>query len=213
MCEITPAAPACLQQSPAPPQGTLRARATGEAIRASYLMAPARRLPPANRPASPGIHHCQPPRSGPIALTAACRLSRSMLALSEVFFDAVLKHAHLDFKMNTHVCDSRYVAGVSATALSRHALPSRLLHCRGHTVGGSGAMIVTLLVSHSHPPLRRPFRLCDWRLADRPAAAERDAARAERVGSASLACDVSCLCARGSRSCRGCCTRCASSRA
>ena len=106
-CEIKRIATACLPESPAPPQGTLRARATGEAIRASYLMAPAHRLPPATRPASPGIHHCQPPRLRPIALIAACRLSRSMLALSEIFFDAVSTHAHLDFKMNTHMCGSR----------------------------------------------------------------------------------------------------------
>jgi hypothetical protein len=80
-CEITRVATACLQQSPAPSQGTLRARATGEAIRASCLMAPARRLPPATRPASPGIHHCQPPRLRSMLAGRASALSSFFLGL------------------------------------------------------------------------------------------------------------------------------------
>ena len=124
--------------------------------------------------------------------------------------DAVSKHARVDFKMSTYMCDSRCVANVRSNALARHALPSWPLHCCGHSVGSSGAWFVFALVPHSHPPLHRPFRLCDWRLADRLAAAERDAARAQQVGSASLACAVPCMCAQGSRLYRGCCARCAS---
>ena len=68
-------------------------------------------------------------------------------------------------------------------------------------------------LAHSRPSLRRAIRLCDWSLADRPAAAERAAARTERIASASLACGQFVhVCAR-QRSSRACCARCAWSRA
>ena len=54
-------------------------------------------------------------------------------------------------------------------------------------------------LANSRPSLRRSIKLCGCNLADRQAAAERAAARVERVVSASLVCAVSCMFMRGSR--------------
>ena len=41
-----------------------------------------------------------------------------MLAFSEVFCDAVLKHARLCFEENTHICKSRCVARAETNELA-----------------------------------------------------------------------------------------------
>ena len=66
------------------------------------------------------------------------------------------------------------------------------LPCHTHHAGGSGAHVFVALPPPSHPPLRRSIRLCDWRHPEGPAAAERAAARAERIASVSLACGLEC---------------------
>ena len=85
------------------------------------------------------------------------------------------------------MCGSRAFARIftrCAHPLRVHASPLRR---RGRSVGVGGADLCVALAPHSHLPLRRRIRQCDWRLRSRPVYAEDSAQDASGVRA--LACN------------------------
>ena len=206
--EIALVSHARLSQCPATCQPARAAPTAGEAIQASCLTALTRQKPLAARLSPFCIYIGQPPRSRCRCPTATSTRQIGSLGLYEVFEDDLGSHPRLLGHAVTSMCGSRCVARVEANALARRALPSSPLHCRGHSVGSSGADVCVALFPLSPLPVCRFISLWHWQLAGGPAAAQEVAEREDRVASARPRVSARVLVARGCRVVRGPCMRC-----